>query len=290
VGFERDFWSLDFLRAWLALSTHILWIVIFYTDFFTGTIGLPVLDFHTINGLIYLQVSIGGLANIFITRSKGISWFSKPSLLLFVMFCFAQTAASLIGAFGFPGVPKACQPIRCDSNTTRDMFAQNVENGIIPFGFASNYSLPSNASEPYFLMPDGDTIAFCANRGWDESTIYYQKNIENDYLCDPYNGDILPHLGGCGWGWVLVAWIWCFVWHIPLDAVKIGARTLMKGGVKFSPNHGIKFTKNANNKPPPPVEMAPVVFHSRMSLELMERKAQNGSDSDSTSKSSSGDV
>eukprot|EP01126_Amoeba_proteus_P049138 TRINITY_DN5726_c0_g2_i12.p1 TRINITY_DN5726_c0_g2~~TRINITY_DN5726_c0_g2_i12.p1 ORF type:complete len:467 (+),score=115.70 TRINITY_DN5726_c0_g2_i12:119-1519(+) len=60
---EPDEWNLrelfgvsSVLGAYLAMSTHVLWFVIFYTDFFTNTVGLYRLNFHTINGLIYLQV------------------------------------------------------------------------------------------------------------------------------------------------------------------------------------------------------------------------------------------
>eukprot|EP01127_Copromyxa_protea_P007752 TRINITY_DN1768_c0_g1_i2.p1 TRINITY_DN1768_c0_g1~~TRINITY_DN1768_c0_g1_i2.p1 ORF type:complete len:905 (-),score=241.90 TRINITY_DN1768_c0_g1_i2:627-3002(-) len=166
---EPDVWDLReifgvaiFLGAYLTVSTHVLLLVVFYTDFFKD-IGLKRLNYHTINGLIYLQVSISGLANIFVTRTKYFSFLSRPSFLLIFMFIFAQIAASLVAGFGFPGVPHECIPRECDT-IGADWIEENLVLGVVPIGFPGTQPLPSNAREPYFLMPpdaDAERLVFC---------------------------------------------------------------------------------------------------------------------------------
>jgi hypothetical protein len=70
--------------------------------------------------------------------------------------------------------------------------------------------------------------------------------------CDSNNSDILPHLGGIGGGWVLVAWIWgesslpflkftweALIWFLPMDLVKMVCHWFAKGGIRITWHQGV---------------------------------------------------
>jgi len=43
----------------------------------------------------------------------------------------------------------------------------------------------------------------------------------------PLNG--VAMFGGCGWGWAAVAWIWSFIFFLPLDILKFLFRAIVEG-------------------------------------------------------------
>jgi len=56
-------------------------------------------------------------------------------------------------------------------------------------------------------------VAFCASQT--ASSILGAFGLTGQY---PLNG--VTMFGGCGWGYVLVAWIWCLIWFFPMDILK----------------------------------------------------------------------
>jgi H+-transporting ATPase len=89
--------------VYLGISTIVLFDLAVNTTFFQDTFGLATLNGEELVGLIYLQISVSGLALIFITRSYGISWLDRPGLTVICAFIFAQVIASVIGAYGLNG-------------------------------------------------------------------------------------------------------------------------------------------------------------------------------------------
>jgi H+-transporting ATPase len=151
-----DKWSLKEIYSvaiviglYLSASTIVLYHITINTDFWARTFNLPQLDQNSIRGLIYLQVSLSGLAAIFVTRAQGFSYTERPSWLVLGAFLLAQVVASVLCAYGLGGYPN---------------------NGV------------------------------------------------NDF-------------GGSGWGYVLVAWIWCIIWYVPLDFLKFLTRGIARGHV-----------------------------------------------------------
>lgn len=59
---------------------------------------------HGVDGLS-LQISISGMALIFVTRTPKFSWLSRPGNLLFVAFFGSQLISSIISGFGLNGYP-----------------------------------------------------------------------------------------------------------------------------------------------------------------------------------------
>jgi H+-transporting ATPase len=86
--------------CYLAISTIILFELVVNTNFFQYHFGLPILDSEQLVGLIYLQISVAGLATIFITRTYGLSWLDRPGIYVLIAFIIAQAIASVIGAYG----------------------------------------------------------------------------------------------------------------------------------------------------------------------------------------------
>lgn len=93
------------LGGWLTLSSVVLFLIIFQTNFFPSAFHLPQLNFTTVRGLMYLQVSASGLATIFVTRSHGFSWRERPGVSVVLAFVVAQAVASVLGAYGLGGFP-----------------------------------------------------------------------------------------------------------------------------------------------------------------------------------------
>jgi len=150
-----DHWNLSEIFAiaivlglYNASSTLGLFLIVQYTDIFTGSgLGLPVLDKGSMNGLLYVQVSISSMATIFVTRSRGFAWRDRPGLALAIAFWASQIASSFLGAYGLTG--------------------QYPLNGVAMFG-------------------------------------------------------------GCGWSWVLVAWLWSLLWFFPMDLLKLVFRAVIE--------------------------------------------------------------
>jgi len=118
---------------YLGVSTIVLFHIASRSSFFIDNCSLYPLSETQLVGLIYTQLSVGGLATIFITRSYGISWLDRPGIPVMIAFVISQAISSIIGAYGLNGF----------------------------HGFE-----------------------------------------------------------GCGWGYVLVAWIWSLMWYFPLDLFK----------------------------------------------------------------------
>src|SRR5690554_5958376 len=57
------------------------------------------------SSFLIIEVSLGGLATIFVTRSQRFSFMERPGTLLLFAFIFAQAAASILGAYGLGGFP-----------------------------------------------------------------------------------------------------------------------------------------------------------------------------------------
>jgi H+-transporting ATPase len=97
------FGSAVFYGCYLGISTIILFEVAVNTNFFQDTFGLATLNAEEMVGLIYTQISVGGLATIFITRSYSFSFLDRPGLFVVGAFIFAQAIASVLGAYGLNG-------------------------------------------------------------------------------------------------------------------------------------------------------------------------------------------
>jgi len=119
--------------SWMALSTLIFYEIVW--EYNVGeAFGLPKLSSSGMCGLIYLQVSISGLATIFITRTDGFFCLDRPGAPVLIAFWTSQLISSLIGGLGL---------------------------------------------------------------------------------------DDFQNFGGCGPGWVLVAWVWSIFWFLPMDLMKV---------------------------------------------------------------------
>ncbi|EFA84549.1 P-type ATPase [Heterostelium album PN500] len=145
---------------YLVGSTIVFFALLHDTTWFEDTFNLRTLNDNELRGLIYLQVSISGLATIFVSRSQGFSYLERPGALMSIAFVGSQIIATFIGVYGFRGYPH-----------------------------------------------DGD-----------------RTNFE-----------------GCGWGYGLVAWIWCLLWYIPMDFIKLGISYVYNGNLRF---HNRVFTNN----------------------------------------------
>jgi len=88
--------------CYLGVSTIILYEVATNTHFFQDKFGLATLGYNELAGLIYVQLSVGGLATIFVTRSHTFSFLDRPGLTVVIAFIIAQVIASVLGAYGLP--------------------------------------------------------------------------------------------------------------------------------------------------------------------------------------------
>ncbi|CAO3600427.1 unnamed protein product [Absidia cylindrospora] len=129
---------------YLAASTIAFVATALKTTFFQRKFGLhPFIDPNDfmLHSVVYLQVSTISQALIFVTRSQGLFFMERPSILLICAFIVAQLVATFIAVY--------------------------------------------------------------ANWGFTQ-------------------------IHGCGWGWAGVAWIWNFVWYVPLDWIKFGLQRLFR--------------------------------------------------------------
>eukprot|EP01134_Creolimax_fragrantissima_P006719 CFRG6719T1 len=130
---------------YLTLSSWVLFYIASHTDFFTGGSALNMqsleytasesycqsLALSTLNdysqcvaeitwerqsrlrALMYVQVSISGMALIFVTRTSKFSWLDRPGLLPMIAFVCSQIVSSLIAGFGFNGYNAPEQSVDC---------------------------------------------------------------------------------------------------------------------------------------------------------------------------------
>lgn len=96
---KPDRWN---MKSVLSLSTF-LGIIGVIVSFGILLIGKEVLhlDNEILQSFIYLKLSVAGHLTIFITRTKGHFWSSKPALPLFAAIIITQIIATLITVYGF---------------------------------------------------------------------------------------------------------------------------------------------------------------------------------------------
>ena len=89
------------IGVYLTLSTVLFYYLITHTQFWSH-FGLPDISNSpsSIRGVIYLQVSLSGLAVVFSTRCHKWMWSHRPSWLLILAFVICQGIASVLGAYG----------------------------------------------------------------------------------------------------------------------------------------------------------------------------------------------
>ena len=89
------------IGSYLTVSTIVFYYLITRTTFFSH-FGLRSLSNNdaALRGIIYLQVSLSGLAIVFCTRSHKWLWSHRPSWLLIIAFIVCQAIASVLGAYG----------------------------------------------------------------------------------------------------------------------------------------------------------------------------------------------
>ncbi len=81
----------------MMIESIVLFVIVYETNILPGDLKMPTLNDAQIRGLIYLNVSISGQATIFVTRTEGWWFRSRPSVLLMIAFLVAQATATLIG-------------------------------------------------------------------------------------------------------------------------------------------------------------------------------------------------
>jgi H+-transporting ATPase len=89
---------------YLLVSTIVLFVLV-RNGKFHDAFNLKILTDNEMRGMIYLQVSISGLATIFVSRSQGFSYRERPGAMMAIAFCISQLAATFIGVYGFNGYP-----------------------------------------------------------------------------------------------------------------------------------------------------------------------------------------
>jgi len=100
-----EIFSLAFsFGIYLLVSTIVLFVLV-RDDRFHHAFHLKHLTDHEMRGMIYLQVSISGLATIFVSRSQGFSYRERPGAMMSIAFCLSQLVATFIGVYGFNGYP-----------------------------------------------------------------------------------------------------------------------------------------------------------------------------------------
>jgi len=87
------------------LETLVLFLIVYLSDWPQDWFTMNSLNNAQLRGLIYINISVSGQATIFITRTEGWWFMSRPSILLMGAFVVAQVVATLIGLYGFRGYP-----------------------------------------------------------------------------------------------------------------------------------------------------------------------------------------
>jgi len=81
----------------MVVETLSLFLVVYLTSWPQDWLTFPTLNDAQLRGLIYINLSVSGQATIFITRTEGWWFLSRPSILLMGAFVLAQVVATLIG-------------------------------------------------------------------------------------------------------------------------------------------------------------------------------------------------
>jgi len=89
---------------YLVVSSIVLFILV-RNGTFHEKFDLPIITDSQMRGMIYLQVSISGLATIFVSRSQGFSYLERPGAMMAIAFVLSQIVATFIGVYGFNGYP-----------------------------------------------------------------------------------------------------------------------------------------------------------------------------------------
>ncbi|CAH8252607.1 unnamed protein product [Arabidopsis lyrata] len=89
------------IGTYLALVTVLFYWIIVFTTFFEKHFHVKSIASNSeqVSSAVYLQVSIISQALIFVTRSRGWSFFERPGTLLIFAFILAQLAATLIAVY-----------------------------------------------------------------------------------------------------------------------------------------------------------------------------------------------
>ncbi|KAI4335596.1 hypothetical protein L6164_014230 [Bauhinia variegata] len=89
------------LGSYMAITTVVFFYLVHDSGFFTNTFGVkPIAGVEEeLNSALYLQVSIISQALIFVTRSRGWSYFERPGILLITAFLAAQLVATIIAVY-----------------------------------------------------------------------------------------------------------------------------------------------------------------------------------------------
>eukprot|EP01114_Cavostelium_apophysatum_P014674 TRINITY_DN3862_c0_g1_i2.p1 TRINITY_DN3862_c0_g1~~TRINITY_DN3862_c0_g1_i2.p1 ORF type:complete len:963 (+),score=248.36 TRINITY_DN3862_c0_g1_i2:180-3068(+) len=92
--------------AYLVGCTLVLFALVHHSSTFIGWFNLRTLNQNELRGLVFLNISITGMASIFIFRTRRFFW-SKPRPGYFLMgaFVFSQIVNTLIAVYGFDGYP-----------------------------------------------------------------------------------------------------------------------------------------------------------------------------------------
>ncbi|KAK7304120.1 hypothetical protein RJT34_15181 [Clitoria ternatea] len=105
---KPDSWKLNeifatgiVLGAYMAIVTAFFFFVVHDTSFFSRVFGVSSIaeSEEQLNSALYLQVSIISQALIFVTRSRGWSYFECPGLMLCFAFLAAQLVATIIAVY-----------------------------------------------------------------------------------------------------------------------------------------------------------------------------------------------
>jgi len=100
-----EIFSLSFAFGIYLLISSIVLFVLVRDGHFHDAFNLKHLTDSEMRGMIYLQVSISGLATIFVSRAQGFSYQERPGAMMAIAFAISQAAATFIGVYGFNGYP-----------------------------------------------------------------------------------------------------------------------------------------------------------------------------------------
>jgi len=81
----------------MVIETFTLFLVVYLSSWPQDWFTMNSLDDAQLRGLIYINLSVSGQATIFVTRTEGWWFLSRPSILLLGAFVVAQVVATLIG-------------------------------------------------------------------------------------------------------------------------------------------------------------------------------------------------
>jgi len=89
----------------MVIETTCLFLIVYLSSWPQDWFTMNSLHDAQLRGLIYINLSVSGQATIFVTRTEGWWFLSRPSILLLGAFIVAQVVATLIGLYGFNYYP-----------------------------------------------------------------------------------------------------------------------------------------------------------------------------------------